>query len=142
MSTRFVSFIVIVHNFQCLKMPACTVCKKACRTLRGLALHYDRSTFCDRSRDMTVSQRGTRWYSDVQNTPKDSEETLAMDCSDDEDDVAGFPLNNDDDDANALEESTEGLPTTMVHVLKAGADTAETLNQLEAQLSKAQLSLA
>ncbi len=82
--------------------------------MRGLALHYDQSTFCGRSRDMTVNQRGTPRYSDVQNKPKAGEDTHAMDFSDDEDDVAGFTTNNDDDDAHALEASTNGSPTPTV----------------------------
>jgi hypothetical protein len=40
-------------------MPSCKVCKKACKTVRGLDLHYDQRTFCRCSRDMTVNQYTT-----------------------------------------------------------------------------------
>ena len=40
-------------------MPTCTVCKKVCKTVRGLDLHYDQRTLCGCSRDMTVNQHTT-----------------------------------------------------------------------------------
>jgi hypothetical protein len=61
---------------------------------------------------MTASQHITPQFLVFQSLPKASEDTHARDWSDNEDDVVGFPPDNDDEDA--LEDTTQGSQTDTI----------------------------